>query len=115
MLMDRNALIREFLTAKERVHVIEAAAGGAPIPTLRVGISNDVRPEGGHVRVYNDVVSEEAAVALPMSELDAPPEASTGERSRENVLLVRAPPGAGAAGTPAQPLLRKIKPISRFY
>lgn len=109
MLKDKKALVRIFLTARERVAEVEAAADGAPIPSLRIVISADARPDGGHVRVYNNATSAEAAVVLPMSELEVAPEDAGNARSRELILQVRAPAGAGAAGAQPEPILRKSR------
>jgi len=115
MLKERNVLIREFRTARERVQAIEAAAGGAPIPSLRVVISEDARPEGADVRVYNAPTSEEAAVVLPLTDLEAAHQDAGGAWNRELVLQVRLQPGTGAPGARPAAVLRKIKPTSRFY
>ncbi|OSX74278.1 hypothetical protein BU14_0297s0005 [Porphyra umbilicalis] len=76
MLLERNSLVRGFLTAHERVRAIEAAAG-RPIQELRVVIDAEARPEGAHVRVYNAPEGrgvDEVAGLLPSSELEVAPE-----------------------------------------
>ena len=52
MLREHNALVRQFLTAHERVRAIETAVGH-PIQELRIIIEAEARPDGAHVRVLN--------------------------------------------------------------
>jgi len=73
MLMRENNLVKQFLTARERVQEIEATTG-RHVPSLRVVVHANAVPAGCHVRVYNDAASTNGEVAanVPQSDLDVP-------------------------------------------
>jgi len=62
MLLRENNLVKQFLTARERVQEIESTTG-RPVPSLRVIVHTNAVPAGCHVRVYNDAARTSGEVA----------------------------------------------------
>jgi len=122
MLREHNALVRQFLTAHERVRAIETAAGH-PIQELRIIIEAEARPNGAHVRVLNAPTppeNGEAAALLPVAELEVTPEHSEECRPpacRDVALALRGSPRAAtcASTDAARRILQEIPADNPLY